>query len=181
MKPFQTKSVKIAVLLDNGCTSIMSFTTLGRGSALTRPDGSPVPGMLWVDQSQGIWARYDNDETIADEIAHTDFGAKPTSWQRVTDISLCFDRDYRRALRVENGKLVHDIVAARECKRAMIREARTAKLTALDVVFTRAQAREDKTGQDQAETERQKWRDAPADPRIEAAQTIEELKQIPLP
>jgi len=180
MKVFEPKFVRIDVLLDNGRTSVMGFCTLGRGGSLNRSDGTPVPGMLWIDQIAGIWARYDNDETIADEIAHTHFGVGtlPVSWQRVTDVSLLDDRDYRNALKAEGGRLVHDLPMARERKRDLLREQRSVEFVRLDANFMRALGQGKKTEQDAIEIERQKWRDAPADPRIEAATSVEELKQI---
>jgi hypothetical protein len=48
----------------------------------------------------------------------------------------------------------------------------------LDGQWTRATGQGKKAEQDAVEAERQKWRDAPADPRIDVAQTVEELKQI---
>jgi hypothetical protein len=52
------------------------------------------------------------------------------------------------------------------------------KMVELDGQWTRATGQGKQAEADAVEAERQKWRDAPADPRIEAAQSVEELKQV---
>jgi hypothetical protein len=60
----------------------------------------------------------------------------------------------------------------------MIRKERKVTLRDLDAKWMRATGQKDNAAADAIEAERQKWRDAPADPRIDAAQSVEELKQI---
>jgi hypothetical protein len=83
---------------------------------------------------------------------------------------------FRAAWTYQDGKIGHDMVTAREIHRKRLREARKAHLAALDVVFMRNL----ETGGDNAPVtaEKQRLRDAPADPRIDAAKTIAELKAV---
>ena len=85
---------------------------------------------------------------------------------------------YRDGLEHDGTKLAHNIGKCREIKRKHLRIARESKFLELDGKWMRAQGQGKKADADAVEAERQKWRDAPADPRIEAAQTVEELKQI---
>ena len=85
---------------------------------------------------------------------------------------------YRDGLVHDGVKLGHNVVKCREIKRTHLRIERTDKLFELDGQWMRAVGQKDKAEEDRIEAERQKWRDAPADSRIEAAQTVEELKQI---
>jgi len=103
------------------------------------------------------------------------------SWRRLTQAEhdqFNVDRRYRNALRDNGSKIEYDIIAARECHRNKFRAERHNNLPLLDIQWMRAMAAKDQELADAIEVERQKWRDAPADPRIEAAQTVEELKQI---
>ena len=85
---------------------------------------------------------------------------------------------YRDGLEHDGTKLVHSIAKCREIKRTHLRIERTDKLFELDGRWMRATGQGKKAEADAVEAERQKWRDAPADPRIDAAQSVEELKQI---
>jgi len=101
------------------------------------------------------------------------------SWRRLTQQEheqFNKDRRYRNALRDNAGKIEYDIAAARECHRDKLRHERANAMPLLDADWMRAAGQGKDTGA--VEAERQKWRDAPADPRIEAAQSVDELKQI---
>jgi hypothetical protein len=161
---------RIAVLRSDGGTSIMAFCTLGRGHILP-------PGANWV--GLGIWRRPASPTNIAEEVGRTDFGSPVVSWQLITDDSLQADRDYRNALVCESGVLKHDISRARERCRELLRGERTNVMPQLDGEFMRVLGQKGPSQElGDIEAERQKWRDAPADPRIDAATTIAELKQI---
>lgn len=83
---------------------------------------------------------------------------------------------YRSAWTYKGGKIVINMERAKEAHRNRIRAARKALLAALDVQFMRAL----EAGQDtKAITEEKtRLRNATDDPRIDAAQTIDELKAV---
>lgn len=69
-----------------------------------------------------------------------------------------------------------NMAKARDMQRGKMREARTPLLSALDVQFQRAlEANEDTSA---IVAKKQALRDVTADPAIEAAQTINELKAV---
>ena len=74
-----------------------------------------------------------------------------------------------------------NMVKAREIHRTLIRAARAPLMAALDVEYQRADERGDADAKASVAARKQALRDAPADPRIEAAQTIKELRDVPLP
>lgn len=88
------------------------------------------------------------------------------------------DRSFRAAWKVAKDEVVItvDMVAARSIWRDKIREARKAEFERLDAAFMKALERgEDITP---IAVQRQALRDAPNDPRIDAASTPEELKAV---
>ena len=88
------------------------------------------------------------------------------------------DDPYRAAWRLQDAAIVHDMPKAREVHRDILRRERKAILAALDVQFMRAL----EAGQDTAAivAEKTRLRDITADSRIEAAQTIDDLKLVQL-
>lgn len=74
-----------------------------------------------------------------------------------------------------------DMTRARNIKRDQIRAARAPMLAALDVEWMRASERGDTAAMTDIAARKQVLRDATADPRIEAAQTPDELKALSLP
>lgn len=79
------------------------------------------------------------------------------------------DRTFREAWRHGGDQVNICMVRCRELHRNWIRIIRAPKLAALDIAQLR--------GQD-VEKQKQALRDAPADPRIDKAQTTEELKKV---
>lgn len=71
-----------------------------------------------------------------------------------------------------------DMTKARNIKRDMIRAERAPMLAALDVEFTRALESGDTVKQAEIVAKKQTLRNAPQDPRIDAAQTPDELASI---
>jgi hypothetical protein len=69
-----------------------------------------------------------------------------------------------------------NMAKARDIHRARMREARTPLLSALDIQFQRAL--ESNADTSAIVAKKQALRDVTADPAIEAAQTIEELKAV---
>jgi hypothetical protein len=86
------------------------------------------------------------------------------------------DREYRNAWTYRGGKFDHDMSKAKEAHRDKIREARKPLLDAQDLEVSKALANGDSVKVAAAEAERQRLRDATADPRINAAKTVAELK-----
>jgi len=175
------KFERIALELSDGSLAIMSFVTLGRGPVVP-------PGGFQISEKKGLWMREPRPEIIELELAKAfpgvarDGSPLPTvvSWFIIDAKQIPTDRTYRNAWVGTNGKdgITHDMPKAREYHRTLLRHERGDKLAALDAKWMRATGRGNKAEQDAVEAERQKWRDAPADPRIDAAQSVEELKQI---
>lgn len=76
--------------------------------------------------------------------------------------------------------IVINMTKAREIKREQIRAQRVPLLADLDVQFMRAVESGDSAEQARIAAEKQRLRDAPDDPRIEAAQTPQELAALDL-
>ena len=171
--------VRVAITMDDTSLAIMSFVTYGRGPVL--PDGAS-----WVSEKRGLWFREPTAVNVGAEIARTfpgvDLNGRPQpkalSWRIVGENEVPHDRDYRDACEDTGKAIMHNMAKARECFRRMLRHERAAKLVELDGQWMRATGQGKKSDVDAVEAERQKWRDAPADPRITAAGSVEELKQI---
>jgi hypothetical protein len=71
-----------------------------------------------------------------------------------------------------------DMTKARAIQRDRIRVARAPLLAVLDVAFMRAVEAGDMASQTEVAAQKQALRDAPADPRIDAAATPEELAAV---
>lgn len=84
--------------------------------------------------------------------------------------------EFRPAWVIQDGAVRVDMERAREIHRDRIREARAPLLAELDIAFQRAL--EDGSDTASIVAEKQRLRDAPADPRIDAARTPEELKAV---
>lgn len=86
------------------------------------------------------------------------------------------DRSFRNAWKRNGRKVEHDMTKAREIHRDRIREARAPKLAELDVAMQREQ---EKPNPNTASitANKQALRDAPAAAAIDAAATIDALKQ----
>ena len=76
--------------------------------------------------------------------------------------------------------IVINMTKAREIKREQIRAQRVPLFASLDVEFMRAVESGDSAEQARIAAEKQRLRDAPDDPRIDAAQTPQELASLEL-
>ena len=74
--------------------------------------------------------------------------------------------------------IVVDIEKAAEVQRNRIRDARGPLLAKLDQEFMRALEAGDNAAIERVKAEKQRLRDAPTDPRIATAKTVDELKCI---
>lgn len=108
----------------------------------------------------------------------------PVSWEFVPNdfVDEVTDRIYRNAWRHTPGnkKPGHDIVKARDLHRDILRRDRQKQLDDLDLAYTRADEAGDQQQKRDVAAQKQKLRDVTADPRIESAQTVEELKLLTL-
>lgn len=89
--------------------------------------------------------------------------------------------EYRDAWRLDGKAIVHDMGKARELHRNKLRAERAPLLAALDVDSMKAIEGKDDSTLAAVALRKQALRDAPADPRIDRAQTIEELRAVELP
>jgi hypothetical protein len=172
--------VFIAIRMVSGFVVHMSFQTRGRNFV---PD---FEGWSEPDKD-GVQTRTAIDADIEFEVAknerelYSKSGHVVLSWRRISEAEHQMfekDRRYRNSLTDNAGKLEYDIVQARERHRLYLRRVRSEALIELDAQWMRATGQGRKADLDAIEAQRQKWRDAPADPRIAAAKTIEDLKVI---
>lgn len=90
-------------------------------------------------------------------------------------------RDYRGAwIDDGNGPIKHDMPRAREIHRERVRVEREPRLAALDADSIRAIEDNDAPKKAQVKVAKQKLRDAPSDPRIEAAPNVAALAALTL-
>lgn len=148
--------VKIALTFKDETLGIMTFITRGAPNIYREP------------------TRENIDAECRKAFGHT--GNPVMSWVMVSDNAFPKDRTYRNAWRWRGNRVEHDMPAAREIHRGLIRERRAKLFDELTVEQERAGR--DATKLDALESRRQRLRDATADPRIEAAKTIEELREI---
>lgn len=107
--------------------------------------------------------------------------AMVTGITRIDPANVPADRTFRGAWVFSGNGIDHDMAKARAIHRDRMRAARAPLLAALDVEYQRADERGDAKAKADIAARKQTLRDAPADPRIEAANTIDELKAITLP
>lgn len=164
------ETVKIAIRRSDGGVAVMSFVIRGRGSVL--PSGA-----TWEDQGQGRWRREPTDENVSCEIARVPL-LKAVGYRRIADADLPADRTFRDAWEDDGGAIRHNMQKAREIHRGHLRVAREPVLAALDVEYQRADEKGDKAEKTRVAALKQELRDITAHPKIEAAQTVDELKQV---
>lgn len=79
---------------------------------------------------------------------------------------------------VGGGRVGFDMPKCREIQKAKLRVARAPMLAALDVDYQRADEAGDNKRKQDITKEKQRLRDVTDDPRIAAAQTVDELKKV---
>lgn len=164
----------IAITTEDGFLHVMSLAVRARGNVL--PSGA-----VWFNDGSGWWFRDPTPDVIESEIAKV-FPTGPkvvVSWRKFELGELpSSDRTYRNAWKDTGARIEHDMPKAREVHRDLIRKQRSPVFADLDGQWMRAMGKQDVVEIQRVEAERQKWRDAPADPRIDAASSIEELKLL---
>ena len=160
---------RVAISFADGSVAIMHF--------ILNPRLPPGVSVVGYDPATG--RREPTAEAINDEIARTAWRERVMSWRLIDAADVPADRTYRDAWTDASGAITHDMPKAREIHRRAIRERRAAALDDLDRQYNRAAGQKRPQQElDRIEAARQVLRDAPADPRIEAAKTVEELKAI---
>lgn len=140
-----------------------------------------------VDRSWEPTPDYVN--SLIAKLAHRFIGPKAVvSWRfvpndYVPDSITRDEKRYRDAWKDDgvSSRPIHDMPKARELHRAKLRKARGARMDALDALYMQALETNDVVRMAAIVARKQALRDAPADPRIEAAATVEDLKAITLP
>lgn len=112
---------------------------------------------------------------------HPDQRAKVVSVAEIDPAVIPQDRTFRNAWMLSGDKIDHDMDKARAIKRDMIRAARAPLLAVLDVEYQRADEAGDSDAKAAVAAKKQTLRDVPANPAIDAAKTVEDLKAITLP
>jgi len=161
--------VYIAITLNDDSVAMMGFLTRARGSTLPY-------GAEWSDEEGGWWIRQPTDANVFAEVSRVFPNAK--GFKQVDPDSVPEDRTFRDALRFDGRRFSHDMPKAREIKREHLRHARAPLFEQNDIALRDATLDNDRTKLDAAKRRRDYLRDVTKDPRIEAAQTVEELKQV---
>ena len=143
-------------------------------------DPASIPAYLAFQK-----ARNDGGKTFAEALQLI---AAKDCWN-ATETKVCdpdeVPNDCNHPLRCFRGALDFDangpkfiMEKCREIKRNELRSLRTPKLEALDIEYQRADERGDAIAKQEIAKRKQALRDVPADPRIDAALTPEELKAV---
>lgn len=102
------------------------------------------------------------------------------------DVKYCFvetlpeDKTFRDAWYLDNRSIRINLDKARDIWRSILRTRRAPKLQALDVEFMLALEKGDDARVAEVKKQKNRLRDLPADPRIDSARTVSELKQVKL-
>ncbi len=169
MSKFNYEAIPLSVTLEDGSQVIHYFMVTGRGSLLP-------PGAYWSGAYQ--WKRDPVDAVIVENL-NASFQDRPyVSWRRLSDGDIPEDRTFRNAWVDDGQRITHDMAKAKDIKRAQLRHERAVRFPGLDGQWSRAfgQGRKDEAAA--VEAKRQFLRDLPADPRIDAAKTIDDLNAV---
>lgn len=145
----------------------LSFSTVREKDKIDIDDD----GILWENRTA-------SNENIKAEIVKTFGTFYPFRIGTVDEIPT--DRLFRQAWRDGGSFIETNMSAARDITRRQIRDARKALLADLDIQGIRAIEDADTDAQNRVKTEKQRLRDLPAHPDIEAAETPEQLKALML-
>lgn len=143
---------------------------------ITLVDDSVVV-MSFITNDYHGYTKEPTDNNINTEILRSNFGTVK-SWKRIQDSEIIPDRTFRNAWRHINNTLQVDMPHAREIHKEKLRIARAEKFIELDAEYLRADEVGDITKKNEIKAKKQILRDITVDPRIDAAQTPEELKNV---
>lgn len=158
-----TRTIPIALTLDDGSVAIMHFVVEGQFAG-------------------GSTERSSSDADIRREIARTGLAGRVTSWRRVEPSELPTDRRYRNSWKDFGDGVRLDMAKARAERLEQLRRQRTAVLDQLDRNWMRATGQGKKEEADEIEWGRQELRDMPqrVAAALEAAQTADDLDDVGL-
>lgn len=157
-----------------------------------RAPGKPIEPE-WSLYEDGVWRREPTPAAIESYLARVaervardpdSRGVTLLGWRPASEEDRAMvhkDRDYRNALEDAGGKLRHNMVKARELHRQVLRHINGDRLLRLDRQWLDASAEGKKAQADSVQAIRQGLKNLVNDPRIDAAQTIDELKAIQPP
>lgn len=135
-----------------------------------------------TDGSVAIMQTFGNataDECIAKW--HPDEQAKVQSCKSINPAKIPQDRTFRDAWALAGNAIVHDMTKARSIKRDQLRALRAPILAELDTAYQRADETKDEAAKTKIAADKQKLRDATANPDIDDAATVDDLRAIELP
>jgi len=113
-----------------------------------------------------------------EEVLDQDVPSDATDVHVVDDSTIPHDVTFYDAWRNDKGRIVVDMLKARNILRDRIRAARAPMLQALDIEYQKADERGDDEARRSIAARKQALRDAPADPSIEMATTTDALKAL---
>lgn len=156
--------VTVAVTrVDGGLTVVRVITT---EYGVDGPHWTVKPTTLYIQSVLDKYGWTGDEAIVSWRVVPNDFVNEQT------------DRTFRNAWKDGEAKPAVDMPKAREIQRDRLREIRIPLLDALDIAYQRADETGDVNEKIRIVREKQRLRDLPADPRIEAAQTPEDLKEI---
>lgn len=163
-------TIRVAVTRADGGLTMLTVVT-----AEYEPDGEGGRRQTWQldptpERIEAVIAKYEWTGDLA-----------PVSWRIVPDefVTDSTDRTFRDAWKDGgNGSPDVDMPKAREVHRAQLRKQRGPLFDQLDAEYLRADEAGDTAAKQRIAAEKQRLRDAPADPRIEAADTPAKLKKV---
>ncbi len=145
--------------------------------AINRTDGGTTIKRMLVNMEI-------TPEVIEAELAKRPHMFAGATWEIVPNdyVDKDTDRTFRNAWRHTPGhrKPSHDIAKAREIHRGILRRERAPLLDDLDIAYTLADEVNDVAQKRAVATQKQRLRDITADSRIDAAQTIDDLRALTL-
>jgi hypothetical protein len=168
----------ILVPADQPHVAIMNFTVQGNGNVL--PEGAAWIAPEW-------WIRAPEPALIEKQILKwraLDSKAPrpaPLRWFIAKDADVPDVREYRNAQVAVGTKVEHDMALAKEIHREKLRNERTERLLLLDYDWMAATRAKDQAAIDAADAKKVELLNITDDPRIDAAQTIDDLKAVTLP
>lgn len=141
----------------------------------TRPDGG-LSVVIPIINTHPV--REDITEEEAEQRAWGKLPAEAINPRFVTDAEIPTDRTFRNAWADSGQSVYTDMAKARVIHKNRLRAMREPKLLALDIQYMRADEAGNLALKNEIAKKKQALRDVTADPRIESAQTPEEIKNV---
>lgn len=167
-----TDLVAIAVSRPDGGVTVRRIPARASADAY---DAKTAAAMGFGLQDDGTLSREITDELIEADLDKC--GLNRVSWHIVSEDELP-DREFRDAWAMSGKSVAIDMPKARDIYRQSLRAVRAPILAALDVEYQRADEMDDRAAKTAIVAKKQALRDAAADPAIDAARTLADLKAI---